>query len=164
MTDINSVVLVGRLTRDIDANERAFGYLPNGTPKATVSLAVNRSVKRGDNWEDETSFIDVTIFGKPAENLRPYLKKGTQVGVQGSLRQDRWEKDGQKHSKLYVVADMVRLLSSKRDGGTGSSYNNSTSSYSNSSASGASGASAAPAGQSEQFEEPPEEEPLDIPF
>lgn len=118
MTDINSVVLVGRLTRDIMSDQYGFGYLPNGTAKARVSLAVNRSHKRGDTWEDETSYIDIMIFGKMAESLKSYLNKGVQIAVQGSLRQDRWEKDGKKQSKVYVVADTVRLLGNPRGGGS----------------------------------------------
>lgn len=161
MTDINSVVLVGRLTRDIDANERGFGYLPTGTPKASVSLAVGRSVKRGDEWVDEPSYIDVTIFGKPAESLRPYLKKGTQVGVQGSLRQDRWEKDGQKHSKVYVVADNVRLLGGPRGGASTSSYSKpaAQSTYKE-----AASTDSEKVADDDQYDEPPAEAPVDIPF
>lgn len=116
MTDINSVVLVGRITKDVGSDERTFSYIGNGTAKAIVSLAVNRSVKKGDKWEDETSFIDVVIWGKLAENLKPRLTKGTQITVNGYLKQDRWEKDGQKQSRVQVVADMVEIPNvSKKD-------------------------------------------------
>jgi single-strand DNA-binding protein len=109
MTDINSVVLIGRITKDVGSDERSFSYIGNGTAKAVVSLAVNRSVKKGDKWEDETSFFDVTIWGKTAENLKPRLTKGTQITVSGYLKQDRWEKDGQKQSRVQVVADLVEV-------------------------------------------------------
>ena len=119
MTDINSVVLVGRITKDVGSDERSFSYIGNGTAKATVSLAVNRSVKKGDKWEDETSFFDVVIWGKLAENLKPRLTKGTQITVSGYLKQDRWEKDGQKQSRVQVVADMVEVPNiSKKDAET----------------------------------------------
>ena len=109
MTDINSVVLIGRITKDVGSDERSFSYIGNGTAKATVNLAVNRSVKKGDKWEDETSFFDVVIWGKLAENLKPRLTKGKQISVMGFLKQDRWEKDGQKQSKIYVNAEQVEI-------------------------------------------------------
>ena len=109
MTDINSVVLVGRITKDVGSDERSFSYIGNGTAKAGVNIAVNRGVKKGDKWEDETSFFDVVIWGKLAENLKPRLTKGKQISVIGSLKQDRWEKDGQKQSKIYVNAEQVEI-------------------------------------------------------
>ena len=116
MTDINSVVLVGRITKDVGSDERSFSYIGNGTAKAVVNIAVNRGVKKGDKWEDEASFFDVVIWGKLAENLKPRLTKGTQITVSGYLKQDRWEKDGQKQSRVQVVADMVQIPNvSKKD-------------------------------------------------
>lgn len=115
MTDANNFHLIGRLCRDVGSNERDFGYLPNGTAKANVSIAVNRSKKNGDNWVDETSFFDITVFGKQAENLKPYLKKGNQIYVEGYLKQDRWEKDGQKFSKVSMIAENIQLLGGKKD-------------------------------------------------
>jgi single-strand DNA-binding protein len=116
MTDINSVVLVGRITKDVGSDERSFSYIGNGTAKAVVNIAVNRGVKKGDKWEDEASFFDVVIWGKTAENLKPRLTKGTQITVSGYLKQDRWEKDGQKQSRVQVVADMVEVPNiSKKD-------------------------------------------------
>ena len=112
MKDINSVVVVGRLTRDAEIR-----YTPNGTAVLDLPVAVNRSVKRGDTWEDEASFFDVTLFGKLAEGVAQYCTKGQQVGIQGSLRQDRWEKDGVPRSKVKIIADTVRLLGGKRDAG-----------------------------------------------
>ena len=110
MTDTNSIILIGRLTKDCGADERSFSYVGNGTAKAVVSLAVNRSVKKGDKWEDEVSYFDVTIWGKMAENLKPSLVKGKQICVEGYLKQDRWEKDGQKKSRININAEKVQLL------------------------------------------------------
>ena len=110
MTDINHVVIVGRLTRDLGTDERSFAYLPSGQARANVSIAVNRSRKQGDQWVDEANFFDVTIWGKTAENLKPYLTKGKQIAVDGYLKQDRWEKDGQKFSRVSIVANNVQLL------------------------------------------------------
>lgn len=122
MTDINHVILVGRLTRDLGADERSFAYLPNGQARANVSIAVNRSRKNGDQWVDEANFFDVTIWGKTAENLKPYLLKGKQIAVDGYLRQDRWEKDGQKFSRVTITANNVQLLGGKSDNGGSQSY------------------------------------------
>lgn len=117
MTDINHVTLVGRLTRDVGNDERSFGYLPSGQARANISIAVNRNRKQGDQWVDEANFFDVTIWGKTAENLKPYLTKGKQIAIDGYLKQDRWEKDGQKFSKVTVVANNVQLLGGRSDNG-----------------------------------------------
>ena len=66
MTDLNHVVLIGRLTRDLGTDERSFGYVSNGQARANVSIAVNRSRKSGDQWIDEANYFDVTIWGKQA--------------------------------------------------------------------------------------------------
>ena len=114
-SDINSVVIVGRLTRDAELR-----YLNSGTAVASISIAVNRSKKDGDQWISEANFFDVSYFGKGAEGIKPYLTKGTQIAVQGSLRQDRWEKDGQKFSRVNILADSIELLGSR----SSSSQNN----------------------------------------
>ena len=112
-TDINIVVLVGRLTRESDLK-----YTNSGFAVCKFSLAVNRRKRTGDKWEDEVSFIDVVLWGKSAEALHPYLDKGRQVSIAGELRQSRWEQNGQSRSKIEVVANTVELL-----GGQGNSYN-----------------------------------------
>ena len=117
MTDTNKVFLIGRLTRDLGSDERSFGYIGNGTARANVSIAVNRSKKNGDTWSDVVHYFDVTIWGKQAENLKPYLLKGKQILVEAHLQQERWEKDGQKHSRVSIVADNVQLLGGKSEGG-----------------------------------------------
>lgn len=110
MQDTNLVVLIGRLTKDCGADERSFSYVGNGIAKAVVSLAVNRSVKKNEKWEDEVSYFDVTIWGKAAESLKDKLVKGKQICVTGYLKQDRWEKDGKKQSKINIIAESVQLL------------------------------------------------------
>ncbi len=105
--DINVVVLVGRLTRDCELKST-----PQGTSICRFSVAVNRRKRSGDKWEDEVSYFDVSLWGKSAENMSSYLKKGRQVSIQGELRQNRWEQDGQVHSRIEVVANSVQLLSS----------------------------------------------------
>ena len=117
MTDINHVNLIGRLTRDLGADERSFAYVGNGQlARANISIAVNRSRKDGDQWTDEVNYFDVTIFGKTAENLKQYLLKGKQIAVDGALKQDRRQKDGQNFSKVSIVANTVQLLGGKSDG------------------------------------------------
>lgn len=118
--DINHVMIIGRLTRDLGSDERSFGYVGNGMARANVSIAVNRSKKNGDQWIDEVSYFDITIWGKTAENLKPYLTKGKQICVEGHLKQDRWQKDEQKFSKVSIIADNVQLLGGKSDGGQSS--------------------------------------------
>jgi single-strand DNA-binding protein len=115
MRDINVVLLVGRLTRDSELK-----YTKSGMPIARFSIAVNRSRKQDDQWVDETSFFEVDYWGKGAESVNRYLTKGKQVGVEGELRQDRWEQDGQPRSKVIVNASNVQLLGGNQGGGQGS--------------------------------------------
>ena len=125
MTDINSVTIVGRLTRDLNgSDQREYAFTPNGQARANVSIAVNRSRKQGDQWVDEANFFNVTIWGKTAENLLPYLKKGKQICVEGYLKQDRWQDKttGQTRSNVSIVANNVQLLGGNSgNGGTQSS-------------------------------------------
>lgn len=117
MTDINHVTLVGRITRDVGSDERSFAVLPSGQARATVSIAVNRSRKGADGqWVDEASYFDVTIWGNQASSLKQYLTKGKQIAVEGYLRQDRWEKDGQKQSRVTITATNVQLLGGRSEG------------------------------------------------
>ena len=109
--DINQVILVGRVTRDAELR-----YTAAGVALCNFSIAVNRRAKKGDQWQDEASFFDLTLWEKQAENLNKYLVKGTQVAVQGELRQDRWEKDGQKFNKIQVFVNNLQLLGSARGG------------------------------------------------
>ena len=93
--DINRVIEIGRLTRDAEVS-----YTPGGMAIAKFSIAVNRRVKSGDGWIDEANYFDVQLFGKQAESLKPFLTKGKQVGIDGYLKQERWESEGQKRSHL----------------------------------------------------------------
>ena len=108
MTDLNHVIEIGRLTRDI--SERDFLYMTGGTARLNLSVAVNRSEKRNGQWTDKANFFDVTVWGKTAENIKAYLHKGKQIAVDGYLDQQRWEKDGVKYSKVVIIADSVQLL------------------------------------------------------
>ncbi len=105
---LNKVFLIGRLTRDPEIR-----FLPSGSQVTSFSIAVNRAYKTkdSDEWKEETYFFDVEAFGYLAERLGRQLSKGTQVLVEGSLRQDRWEsQSGDKRSKIKVVADKVNIL------------------------------------------------------
>ena len=114
MADLNKVILIGRTTHEID--ERSFGYTTGGTARLNISIAVNRREKRNGEWADRVSYFDVTIWGKTAENIKSYLHKGKQIAVEGYLDQQRWEKDGQKYSKVCIIADNVQLLGGKNEG------------------------------------------------
>jgi single-strand DNA-binding protein len=117
VADINRVVLVGRLTRDAELR-----YTASGQPVSNISLAINQRRKRDEQWVDEAHFFDAVVWGKTAESLAPYLKKGKQIGVEGELRQNRWEQDGQKRSRVEIFTTNIQLLGSRNDGGSGSDF------------------------------------------
>lgn len=114
MKDTNQVITVGRLTRDAELK-----YTNSGVAVCSFSIAVNTSKKSGDQWVDEANFFDVTQFGQMAESVHQFLKKGQQVCVTGHLKQDRWETDGQKRSKISIIAEFVQLLGGKKSESTG---------------------------------------------
>jgi single-strand DNA-binding protein len=118
--DINSVTIVGRLTRDAELK-----YTNNGFAISNLGIAVNRSKKVGEAWEEEANFFDVTLLGRRAESLNQYLQKGTKIAVTGELRQERWEKDGQKRSRVSIQANNIQLLGSPQ-GNNGQNVNNSS--------------------------------------
>ncbi len=121
-TDINSVTIVGRLTRDAELK-----YTNSGFAISNLGLAVNRSRKDGDQWVEEANFFDVTLLGRRAESLNQYLLKGKQIAVTGELRQERWEQDGQKRSRVTIQANNIQLIGSNgggQGGGQGFSGNN----------------------------------------
>lgn len=108
---LNSVVLIGRLTRDPEAR-----YLTSGVAVTNFSLAVDRSFKNRDG-EKETDFFDCVAWRKLAETVAQHIRKGRLVAVQGRLQQDRWKNnEGQNRSKVQVVADEVRFLDWPKDG------------------------------------------------
>jgi len=109
MADINHVVLVGRLTRDAELK-----FTNAGLAIAKFSLAVNRRAKKGDTWQEEADFFDAVWMGKGAEAVAQYLLKGKQIGIQGELRQNRWEQEGQKRSKVEIFVTNLQLLGGGR--------------------------------------------------
>lgn len=111
VSDLNCVILIGNLTRDAE-----MSFMNTGNAVVNFSIAINRSKKDGDQWVSEANYFDVAYFGKPAEAVKPYLTKGKKIAVQGSLKQDRWEKDGQKFSKVRIIADSVQLVGGRSDG------------------------------------------------
>ena len=114
MADYNRVVLMGRLTRDVELK-----YTPGGTAVTDAGLVVNNRRKDGDGkWVEEPCFVDVTMFGRTAEVASQYLGKGSPLFIEGHLRFESWEKDGQRRSKLKVVCDRLQLIGSKPGGGS----------------------------------------------
>lgn len=117
MASYNRVILVGNLTRDIDLK-----YTPGGTAVSDIGIAVNdRRKSASGEWVDETTFVDVTLWGRTAEVASEYLGKGSPILVEGRLKLDTWETDGQKRSKLRVVCDRMQMLSGNSGGGGGRS-------------------------------------------
>lgn len=110
--DINHVVLVGRLTRDAEIR-----YTNGGLAIAKMGIAINQRRKRDDQWVDEAHFFDAVLMGRQAESLAPYLVKGKQVGIEGQLRQNRWEQDGQRRSKVEIFTTNLQLLGGRGEGG-----------------------------------------------
>ncbi|MDR2101148.1 MAG: single-stranded DNA-binding protein [Treponema sp.] len=111
MADLNHVVLIGRLTRDAELK-----YTAGGQAVCKFSIAVNRRKKSGDQWVDEANFFDIVVWGRQGESLNQYLLKGKMVGVDGELRQDRWEQDGQNRSKVEIIANNLQLLGGNTGG------------------------------------------------
>lgn len=124
MANLNRVLLIGRLTRTPELR-----YTPGGTPVTDLGLALNRSyTSQSGERREETCFIDVVVWGRQAENCHKYLSKGRQVFVEGRLKMDVWEKDGQRRSKIQVVADNVQFLDSPvvREGEGGENFSSSS--------------------------------------
>lgn len=100
---INTVVISGNLTRDPE-----FRSLPNGTPVCELGVAVNERIKdETGNWTDRPNYFDVTVWGGMGEWAARSLTKGAGVTVEGRLRYESWEKDGQKRSKVKIVANSL---------------------------------------------------------
>jgi single-strand DNA-binding protein len=117
MASFNKVILMGNLTRDPELR-----YTPKGTAIAKIGLAVNRiwTNEAGEKKEDVT-FIDVDVFGRTAENVGQYMRKGRPILVEGRLKLDQWDdkQSGQKRSKLGVVAETVQFLGGAPTAGEG---------------------------------------------
>ena len=115
MASYNRVILVGNLTRDPELR-----YISSGTAVTEIGLAVNdRRKNQSGEWVDETQFIDITLWARTAEVASEYLSKGSSVLIEGRLKLDRWEKDGQKQSKLRVVGEKMQMLGGRSGGASG---------------------------------------------
>ncbi|MBI5773832.1 MAG: single-stranded DNA-binding protein [Verrucomicrobia bacterium] len=117
MASFNKVILMGNLTRDPELR-----YTPKGTAIAKIGVAVNRvwTTETGEKKE-EVTFVDVDVFGRTAENVGQYMRKGRPILIEGRLRLDQWDdkQTGQKRSKLGVVAETVQFLGSPTGSGAG---------------------------------------------
>ena len=112
---LNKVLLMGNLTRDPEVK-----YTPKGNAVGDLSIAINDSYKAQDGTIKETvTYVDIEVWGRQAETCKQYLTKGRPVFVEGQLRLDQWEQEGQKRSKLKVRADRVQFLGSPAGGGGG---------------------------------------------
>ncbi|MCI0359791.1 MAG: single-stranded DNA-binding protein [Planctomycetaceae bacterium] len=113
MASYNRVVLLGNITRDIEVR-----YLQSGMAVTDIGLAVNdRRKNQQGEWVEETTFVDITLWGRTAEIAGEYLGKGSLVLIEGRLKLDQWEKDGQKHSKLRVVGERLQMMPKGGAGG-----------------------------------------------
>ena len=111
MSDINSVIMIGRLTRDPELK-----YTPSGSSVATMTIAVGRKYKKAEEMVDEVCFIDVVVWNKLAEVAGKYLAKGSRIGVTGRLMQRTWQtKEGDKRSKHEIFGESVQFLSEKKE-------------------------------------------------
>ena len=124
MTDTNSLVLIGRLTRDAEIKA-----LSSGSVVAKISLSLTRTVKRGDSYEGEANYFEAERWGRLAESLKPYLLKGQQVGISGSLKQERWEQDGQNRSKVVILIETLQLLGSNKNASPANAENGNGKTY-----------------------------------
>jgi single-strand DNA-binding protein len=113
MANLNRVLLIGRLTRDPETRS-----LASGTSVVSFGLAVNRVYNRKETGEkvEETCFVDVEAWGRTGETIARYMRKGRQLFVEGRLRFDSWERDGQRRSKLSVVAENFQFIDSNGGG------------------------------------------------
>jgi len=114
MRSYNRVILVGNMTRNVELK-----YTASGTAVTDIGLAVNdrRKNNQTGEWIDETTFVDVTLWGRTAEVAGEYLSKGSSVMIEGRLKLDTWETDGQKRSKLRVVGEKLLMLGGGQGGG-----------------------------------------------
>jgi single-strand DNA-binding protein len=114
MASFNRVILVGNVTRDVELK-----YTQSGLAVTDLGLAVNdRRKNQAGDWVEETTFLDVTLWGRQAEVAGEYLSKGSPVLIEGRLKLDTWEQEGQKRSKLRVVGERMQMLGSRGGGGS----------------------------------------------
>ena len=114
MASFNKVVLVGNLTRDPQVR-----HTPGGTAVSDIGIAVNRTWldKQTNNRREETTFVDVTLWGRQAEVAGEYLSKGRSVLIEGRLQLDQWQdkETGQKRSKLKVIGETMTMLGKREN-------------------------------------------------
>jgi single-strand DNA-binding protein len=116
MASFNRVILMGNLTRDVELR-----YTQSGLAVTDITLAVNdRRKNQAGEWVEETTFVDITLWARTAEIASEYLSKGSPAFVEGRLKYDTWETDGQKRSKLRVVGERLQLIGGRGSGGGGS--------------------------------------------
>lgn len=117
MSDINQVVLIGRLGQMPEIKQSQ-----NGSTMARFSLAVNRAWNKDGQKQEECSWVPCQAFGRTADLIYQYCQKGKQIAVKGRLRQHTWEKDGEKRSMLMVIVEQMQLLQSSQGNGNGYSH------------------------------------------
>lgn len=108
-SSMNRVFLMGNVTRDPELR-----YISNGSAVTEIGLAINdRRKSSTGEWVEETTFVDITLWGRTAEIAGEYVTKGAPLLIEGRLKLDMWEKDGKKNSKLRVVGDRMHLIGSR---------------------------------------------------
>jgi single-strand DNA-binding protein len=114
MSSFNKVMIMGNVTRDIEVR-----YTPKGTAVTDIGVACNRRVKQGEEWVDETTFVDVTLWGRTAELAGQYLAKGRGVFIEGRLQLDTWQdsQTGKQRSRLKVVGENMQFVGGGGGGG-----------------------------------------------
>ena len=150
MASFNKVIIAGNLTRDPELR-----YTPKGTAVAKLGLAVNRNwTSESGEKKEEVTFVDVDVFGRTAENVGQYMRKGRPILIEGRLKLDQWDdkQSGQKRSRLTVVAETVQFLGSPAEGGAAAPRAPRP----------AASPSAAPAAEPSDADVPPESD--DVPF
>ena len=110
-SDLNSLTIIGRVVRDA-----GLKYTNSGLAICEFSIANNYRKKSGEQWTEEVNFFDCVLMGRRGESVSRYLIRGCMVGVNGDLRQQRWEKDGQKRSRVTITVRDLQLLGGSRGG------------------------------------------------
>ncbi|MBU0715629.1 MAG: single-stranded DNA-binding protein [Verrucomicrobia bacterium] len=106
MANLNRVFLIGNLTRDPEIR-----YIPSGKAVADLNMAINRKYRTtSGEFKEETCYVGVVVWERQAETAGEYLKKGSAILVEGSLRYEQWETNGEKKSRLRVNADRIQFL------------------------------------------------------
>lgn len=116
MANLNKVMLIGNLTRDPEVR-----YTPKGTAVTDIGLAVNRTFSVEGDRREETTFVDITLWGRQAEIAGQYMKKGRPIYVEGRLQMDTWQdkQTGQNRTRLKIVGDNFQFLGGRDDSGSG---------------------------------------------